>query len=52
MLFKYKDKIKEEADDIANEVRTEYKSGVMDPSRDAALFEKNRRIKKNLGKKK
>jgi hypothetical protein len=43
--------MKEEADIEAVEASKEYHSGVMDPSRDAAKFEKVRRIKKNVGKK-
>lgn len=51
MLFQYKNKVKEEADEEANEVSKEYRSGVMDPSREVAKFEKGRIVKKNVGKK-
>eukprot|EP00350_Pseudokeronopsis_sp_OXSARD2_P006612 CAMPEP_0170558838 /NCGR_PEP_ID=MMETSP0211-20121228/38225_1 /TAXON_ID=311385 /ORGANISM="Pseudokeronopsis sp., Strain OXSARD2" /LENGTH=55 /DNA_ID=CAMNT_0010871195 /DNA_START=1883 /DNA_END=2050 /DNA_ORIENTATION=- len=52
MLYQYKIKQKEEAEHIADEVNKEYKSGVMDPSRDVAMFEKKRYIKKDIGSKK
>ena len=52
LLYQYKYKIKEEDEEQANEVTQEYKSGMMDPSRDAAKFEKTRMTKKSVGKKK
>lgn len=51
ILFRYKEKVREEMDDEENEVSKEYKSGKMDPSREVAQFEKHRRIKKKVGKK-
>jgi len=43
--------VKEELDEEENEVSKEYRSGKMDPSREAAQFEKHRRVKKKIGKK-
>ncbi|CDW80609.1 UNKNOWN [Stylonychia lemnae] len=51
VLYKYKEKVKEEMDDEENEVSKEYRSGRMDPSREVAQFEKGRSIKKKVGKK-
>lgn len=36
ILYKYKEKVKEEMDDEENEVSKEYRSGRMDPSREVA----------------
>ena len=51
-LFQYREKIKEELDDEEFEVTKEYRSGKMDPSREVAQFEKGRRVKKSIGKRK
>ena len=51
ILYKYKEKVKEEMDDEENEVSKEYRSGRMDPSREVAQFEKGRSVKKKIGKK-
>ena len=52
VLFQYRLKGKHENEEIANEVTKEYKSGMMDPSREVAKFEKLQSMKKNIGKKK
>lgn len=36
ILYKYKEKIKEEMDEEENDVTKEYRSGRMDPSREVA----------------
>ena len=50
MLFKYRQKVKDETEQVENEVSQEYKSGVMDPSRDVAKFEKTRRAVNKIKK--
>eukprot|EP00347_Sterkiella_histriomuscorum_P019205 403342536 len=52
VLYQYKQQSKHENEDNALEVQKEYKSGIMDPSRVAAQFEKLMCVKKLVGKKK
>ena len=52
MLYKYKERVKEEMDEDESEIAKEYKEGKMDPCREVAQFEKVRKIKKLVGKKK
>ncbi len=52
VLHSYKLKGKFENEQVAEEVTKEYKSGMNDPSRDAARVERMAAIKKNVGKKK
>jgi hypothetical protein len=52
LLFNYKHKTKEEADEEAIEASKDYHSGMMDPSREVAMFEKGRSVKKMIGRKK
>lgn len=52
VLYQYKLLSRYENEDNALEVQKEYKSGIMDPSRVAAQFEKMMSVKKIVGKKK
>ncbi|CDW73333.1 UNKNOWN [Stylonychia lemnae] len=52
VLYQYKQQSKFENEDNALEVQKEYKSGIMDPSRIAAQFERLMNVKKIVGKKK
>lgn len=52
VLYQYKVQSRYENEDNALEVQKEYKSGIMDPSRVAAQFEKLMNVKKLIGRKK
>lgn len=52
VLYQYKLQSTHENEDNALEVEKEYKSGIMDPSRVAALYEKLMNVKKLVGRKK
>jgi len=51
LLYKYKERLVEELEDVEKEVTADYHSGVMDPSRDVAQYERVRNMKKLVGKK-
>ena len=49
VLFDYKMRCQEENEDEEQEIEKEYRSGMMDPSRTAAIVEKEQNIKKMIG---
>jgi len=52
LMFQYKMLDREEREQVADEVEGEYRSGMQDPSREAARMERSKAVRKNVGRKK